>query len=274
MKQFILKHKAALTGTIALLLVGGITMSFQDSPFSYNKYLVEENFDSPGGCSDTLPDKEFNSSMKMKDFDKLQSQLDGSLLEVTDQLKKIDLDKLRKEIDESLKDVDMEKIKKDVELALKNIDMDRMMAGVKSSLKNLNKEYINADIEKALAEATKEIENAKLEIKDIDKEVLKELENARKEIEKGKLEIEKIDFDKIMVEARTGIDKAKEELKLIKEMFVEMEKDGLVDPKKGFTVEYKNKELYIDGKKQPEKTTDKYRKYFKNDHFKMIIEKE
>jgi hypothetical protein len=272
MKQFILKHKAALTGTIALLIVGGITMSFQDSPFSYNKYLVEESFDSPGGCSDTLPEKE--GSMKMKDFDKLQSQLDGSLLEVTDQLKKIDLAKLKKEIDESLKDVDMDKIKKDIELAMKNIDMDKMMAGVKSSLKNLNKEYVNADVEKALVEATKEIEKAKIEIKDIDKEIEKELVNARKEIENSKLEIDKIDFDKIMGEARAGIDKAKEELKLIKEMFVEMEKDGLVDPKKGFTVEYKNKELFIDGKKQSEKTTDKYRKYFKNDHFKMTIEKE
>ena len=275
MKQFILKHKAALTGILALLLVGGITMSFQESPFSYNKYLLEENFDSPGGCSDTIPDKESNSSMKMKDFEKLQSQLDGSLLEVTDELKKIDLTKLRKEIDESLKDVDMDKIKKDVELALKSIDMDKMMAGVKSSLKDLNKEYINAGIEKALAEATKEIEKAKLEINDIDKEgIQNELENARKEIEKSKLEIDKIDFDKIMLEARTGIDKAKEELKLIKEMFVEMEKDGLVNSKNGFTIEYKNKELYIDGKKQSERTTDKYRKYFKNEHFKMTIEKE
>ncbi|MEO7306159.1 MAG: hypothetical protein ABIR78_02900 [Ferruginibacter sp.] len=273
MKQFILKHKAALTGTIALLLVGGITMSFQDSPFSYNKYLVEENFDSPGTCTDTLPEKD--GSMKMKDFDKLQSQLDGSLLEVTDQLKKIDLTKLKKEIDESLKDVDMDKIKKDVELALKSIDMDKMMAGVKSSLKDLNKEYINADVEKALAEAATEIDKAKLQIKDIDKELIqKELETARKEVEKSKVEIDKIDFDKIMLEARAGIDKAKEELKLTKDMFVEMEKDGLVNAKNGFTIEYKDKYLYIDGKKQSERITDKYRKYFKNDHFKMTIEKD
>jgi hypothetical protein len=152
--------------------------------------------------------------------------------------------------------------------------MEKMMAGVKSSLKNLNKEYINADVEKALAEATKEVEKTKIEIKDLDKEVEKEMANARKEIEKSKFEIGKIDFDKIMNEARAGIDKAKEELRSVKEMFVEMEKDGLVDPKKGFTVEYKNKELYIDGKKQNEITTDKYRKYFKNDHFKMTIEKE
>ncbi len=31
---------------------------------------------------------------------------------------------------------------------------------------------------------------------------------------------------------------------------------------------------YIDGKKQSEKITDKYRKYFKEDHFKIKIDKE
>ena len=61
---------------------------------------------------------------------------------------------------------------------------------------------------------------------------------------------------------------------LTKELFTEMEKDGLINPRNGFTVEYKNKDLFINGKKQSEKTTDKYRKYFKQDHFKMTIEKE
>ena len=115
----------------------------------------------------------------------------------------------------------------------------------------------------------------KLEIKDIDQDAIKkELDKAKMEIEKARVEIDKIDMDKIMKEARESIDKAKEELRLTKEMFTEMEKDGLIDPKQGFTIEYKNKDLYIDGKKQSAKTTDKYRKYFKKDHFKMTIEKE
>jgi hypothetical protein len=48
----------------------------------------------------------------------------------------------------------------------------------------------------------------------------------------------------------------------------------LISSKEGFTIEYKNKELYIDGKKQSVKTTDKYQKYFKKEHFKITIEKE
>ncbi len=266
MKQFILKHKKAITGTLAMLLIGGITMSFLDSPVGYSKFTGEDEFTYEGCSTDTLPDKE---GITMKDFDKLQSQLDKVLGEVDAELKGIDFTKIQKDAMESaLKAVDMEKMMKDVELSLKNIDLDKMMADVSASLKNVDLNFKSTEIEKAMAEAGREIEKAKLELKDIDKEAIK------KEIEKSKLEIEKIDMNKIMDEARAGIDKAKDELKLTKEMFTEMEKDGLVNSKAGFTVEYKNKELYIDGKKQDEKTTDKYRKYFKEDHFKMTIEKE
>ena len=81
-------------------------------------------------------------------------------------------------------------------------------------------------------------------------------------------------MEKIMENAKESIDNAKKELKETKAMFNEMEKDGLIDPKQGFSVEFKEKELYINGTKQPEKVTDKYRKYFKRDHFKITIEKE
>ena len=79
---------------------------------------------------------------------------------------------------------------------------------------------------------------------------------------------------KIMEEAKNGINKGKEELKQIKMMFTEMEKDGLIDSQQGFTIEYKEKDLYINGTKQKEQVTDKYRKYFKEDHFKIKIDKE
>ena len=275
MKQFILKHKKALTGIIAILFIGGVTMSFQDSPFAASKFTVQEDFDLQELNTDTVPEKECNGSMKMKDFDKIQSQLDKSLVQVNEELKNINFDKIQKDVQASLKGLDMEKIIRDVELALKNIDVNKLVADATSALKDINWDNKSEEMEKALGEARKEIEKAKLEIKDIDKEAIeKELEKAKLEIEKTKFNFDKIDMDKNMAEARSGIDKAKEEMSLIKEMFTEMEKDGLINAKEGFTVEYKNKELYIDGKKQSEKITDKYRKYFKKDHFKMTIEKE
>jgi hypothetical protein len=275
MKEFILKNKKAIISAIAVLLIGGITMSFQDSPFSYSQFTVPENQDLKPCCKDTIPDKEDNGSMKMKDFDNLQKTLDRSLQQAMEEVKKIDFTKMQKDMEASLKSVDMEKIMKDVELSLKNIDIDKIVADVKSSLNDIDWADKNGEIEKALKEATKEIEKAKLEIKDIDQEAIKkELDKAKEEVEKSKVEMDKIDMNKIMDEAKVSIDKAKEELRATKEMFNEMERDGLIDPKQGFTIEYRNKDLYIDGKKQSEQTTDKYRKYFKKDHYKIKIEKE
>ncbi len=276
MKQFILKHKKAITGTLAILLIGGITMSFQDSPFSYTKFNVQEDSDMHQKCTkDTVPEKEYSSSMKMKDFDNLQNVLDKSLLQAMDEVKKIDFTKMQKDIEASLKSVDMEKIMKEVNNSLKSIDLDKLLADAKSSLNDINWNDKSEEIEKSMKEAREEIEKAKLEIKDKDRDKIeKELEKAKIEIEKSKAELDKIDMNKIMNEARVEIDKTKEELKLTKEMFNEMEKDGLINSKEGFTIDYKNKDLYIDGKKQSERTTDKYRKYFKKDHFKIKIDKE
>ena len=270
MKQFILKNKKAITSIIGMLLIGAVTMSFQENPIAYGKFLMQDEYE--GYCADTLPDKE---GMSMQDFDKLQREIDKSLLLANEEIKKIDVSKLKKEIEASLKNVDMDHVIKEAELALKSIDLDKIMAEVSASIKNLTVDYKSAEIEKAIAASKEEIEKAKLEIKEINKDVIqKELEHAKKEIENSKQEISKINIDKILADALTGINEAKEEMHLTKELFTEMEKDGLINPRNGFTVEYKNKDLFINGKKQSDKTTDKYRKYFKQDHFKMTIEKE
>ncbi|MBK8520883.1 MAG: hypothetical protein IPL54_08370 [Chitinophagaceae bacterium] len=272
MKKLLLSHKKAVTCTLAMLLIGGLTMSFLNSPLGYDKYTGDD-FDCEVYSVDTLPGKE---GIKMKDFEKLQAELEKISGAVDAELKGIEFSKLQQDaISKAMKAVDMEKMMKDVERSLKNIDLDKMMAHVSNSLKNADLNFKSTEIEKALAEAGKEIQKAKRELNEVDKEAIKqELAKAKKEIEKSKLEIERIDMGRIMDEARAGINKAKDELKLTKEMFTEMEKDGLINVKAGCTIEYKNKELYIDGKKQDEKTAGKYRKYFRQDHFKMTIGKE
>ena len=261
MKQFILKHKKAVTGTAAALLIGGITMSFQDSPFVHDHLSVQQIYE------DTTHPK-CKGSMTMKEFDQLIKQLDENMLQVNGELKKVNLDLIQQQVETSLKSVDMEKIMKDVEASLKNIDLDKIMNEVKVSLKDVDWDKNDAEIKAALQEAKKEIEKAKLEIKDID------LTEVNKEMEKAKAEIKQIDMDKIMAEAKSGIDKAKEELKETKAMFTEMENEGLINSKDGFTIEYKDTHLYINGKEQDKKTTDKYRHYFKDNHFEITISKE
>ena len=146
MKQFILNHKKAITGAFAMLLIGGITMSFQDSPLGYSQFTGQYDFVYEGCSTDTLPDKE---GIKMKDFDNPESELDKTLGKVDAELKNLDFTKLQKDAAElALKEIDIDKIMKNVELALKNVDMEKIMASVNSSLKNMNLDYKNAEIEK------------------------------------------------------------------------------------------------------------------------------
>ena len=48
--------------------------------------------------------------------------------------------------------------------------------------------------------------------------------------------------------------------------------EGLLKAGEDYKIEYKNKELLINGKKQSQQTTDKYRKYFR-DNSNITIEK-
>ena len=269
MKQFILNQKKAITGIGAAMLIGVVTLSFQDSP------IVHQRPDMQVVTEDTLPEKTKKGNMTMKEYDELMQDLDKNMQRVGEELKKIDFSFIEKTVENALKDVDMEKIMKETSLALKSIDIDKIMSEVRSSLKEIDSEKINAEINEALKEAKKEIEKAKVEMKEIDKETIKKaLDEARKEIAKAKLEISKIDMDKIRAEVDNGINEAKEELARTKALFNALEKDGLISSKDGFTIEYKNKELYINGKKQADSVTEKYRSYFSKDNFSITIDKD
>lgn len=266
MKQFIVKHKRSITGISACLLIAVVTLSFQNSPF------IHAMLDKSAPLQDTVPVKKQQNSMTMKEFDRLSENLDK---EIANQLKQIDLQKIKQDVAISLKEIDFDKIMKEVELSLKDIDTEKILADVKKEIATVKYDDISAETKLALANAQKELEKAQEEIKNINKEeIRKELENARLQLEKNKDEFRKIDLSRIMKQAQKGIDKAKLELKQLKEMFTEMEKDGLINQQKGFTINYKDKDLYINGSKQPEQVTDKYRKYFKEDHFEITIDKE
>jgi hypothetical protein len=269
MKRFILSNKNALILCCGVLLAAAGIMSFQDSPAIYQSIRFQpDNYD-------TIPEKHDPGAMKMKDLDALSDNLDKIILQAGDELKKINLEDIQKTVENSLKNIDAGMIAKTVEESLKKIDLDKILESVKNSLTSVDWGKHKVEIDQALQEAKTEMENAKEEISGFDrKEIEKELEKARKEIEKSKLEIKKIHIDKILDEARAGIERAKSEVKETRAMFGEMEKDGLIHTTDGFTVEYRNRDLYINGKKQPENVTEKYRHYFRNEHFKMKIEKE
>ncbi|MEP7107417.1 MAG: hypothetical protein ABI760_05530 [Ferruginibacter sp.] len=265
MNQFIKQNKKIIAGITACLFIGGLTMSFQNTPFG-----PLDKIDTLTDIQDTLPEKakEGEAKMNMKDFDQLIRNMDKEMLKMNQEITKIDFDKINKEIAASLNKVDFDKIKTGIDKAMKDIDFAKIEQGVKSALDGIDWTKINSDLKVSLQDAKKEIDKMDMT------EVKREIEKARQEIERSRDEIKKINLDEIMTNANAGIVKAKEELLQTKEMFIEMEKDGLIDQKEGFTIEYKDKTLFINGKKQSESIRDKYIHYIKGDGFKISISKE
>jgi hypothetical protein len=91
------------------------------------------------------------------------------------------------------------------------------------------------------------------------------MENAKREMAKAKVELQKQkgEFRKQMDKAKVEMQKAKEEMKGYQEMIYQIEKDGLLNTKEDYSIEYRSGDLFINDKKQPQAVTDKYKKYFK-----------
>ncbi len=245
--------------------MGVVSMSFQNNPFG-----PIDKLDTLSEIQDTIPEKgaKTDNQMSMKDFNQLMLNMDKEMIKMQKEISKIDFDKMHQQITASLNKVDLDKIKLDIDKAMKEIDIDKIEQGVKSALKEIDWNKVNNDVKVSLQEAKKEIEKINMV------EIKKEMEKAKLEIEKSKNEIKKINVDEIMKNANAGIAKAKEELQLTKNMFTEMEQEGLINQKEGFTIEFKDKALYINGKKQSEATSQKYKSYIKGDSFKISISKE
>lgn len=247
---------------------------------------------------DTVPAKR-NKAVREKDerdLDKEIRQLDEAkekLKEVDwDQIKRsvetarksIDAEQLQKQIDQALKSVDMEKISNQVQESLKSIDLDKLQkeinASVKESLATIDKD----ELKKHLDEANREVEktlNSKdwkkemEELKKIDlKEIQIDMERAKDDVKRAleKLDEEKFDMKENMGNAWKEIDKAKDEFKGYQEMIYSMEKEGLLSTKTDYSIKYKDGNLTVNGKKQPQEVLDRYKKYFS--HEKVTIRKE
>ena len=161
-----------------------------------------------------------------------------------------------------MKDMDV-KISKQVQEALANIDMEKINKEVQENLKNV-------DLNKIKVEVDKSLEDAKEQMKKVDMDKLKiqmkELQN------KFNSEEFKKEIDGAMKGAKENIEKAKKDLQDLKDFTDQLQKDGLIDKEKGYSIEWKNGgQLYINGKKQPKEISDKYKKYYNCKHYKYIL---
>jgi hypothetical protein len=241
--------------------------------------------------------QDFDNAMAKVDFQKIQADIDKALKsvdfdkiqrEVRESMAKVDFDKINNDWQDALKNIDFEKIHREIEQSMKNADFDKYSDEWKESMKNVDWEKMEKDI-KGSMDKLKEVDMEKMKAefdkaqKDMDEELKRaktwnndefkeQMEKVKDEMKKMKLDWKDKDFDfkKIMKTATEGIEKAREELKGFQEMVYEMEKDGLLDTHKDYTIEYRDGAITIDGKKQSDAVTNKYKKYFKRDKTSII----
>lgn len=195
----------------------------------------------------------------VKDLDEAMKELDEAMKKLDQAMKKFDGVKLEKEIKEamaSIEKVDMKKIQEEIRAAMKKVDWEKIRVDVDKAVKEAEmkiKEIDFSKMEKEMAEMQEKLKAQQLEIK-IDGEKI------RREVEEG------------MKKAKEGMEKAREEMRHLKAFTDELEKDGLIDKKKGYKVQVKDGELYINGTKQSKETSDKYRKYYRKDNFTINVD--
>lgn len=187
----------------------------------------------------------------IKDIDLAMEELENAMKKLEIEMKQIDMGKIEREIKESMSKVDMKKIQEEI----------------KASMDKINWSKIKEDVDKSLKEAEvsmKQIDFSKMEkeMADLEQKLSKQNFDIKINAEKIKREVEEG-----MQKAKEGMEKAKIELKRMQEFTDELEKDGLIDKKKGYKVHLKNGELYINGTKQSKETSDKYKQYYKKDNF-------
>lgn len=154
----------------------------------------------------------------------------------------------------------------DINIALK--ELDRAIINLNNNIK-VEMPDIQREIKAALAEVNKidfDVINREIRasIEKVDwKQIKAEINDALKEVKVDLDETDKKEINEAIGKAKLGIEKAKKNLTKLKEFTDSLEKDQLINKKKGYKIELKGADMYINGVKQPNEVSNKYRKYFK-----------
>lgn len=230
---------------IAFLLI--VSFSFR---YSYNvkgggPFHSFRDFQAPASAStrDTVPPKGKPERGALDDQSFLDKGLDSRSLE------------------KALKNVEYRLQK--IEAELRNKSRDKVENAYREAIDNINWKQIERDTRQALAEVNKRIvlendihpDNIKLQLnkaKTIADQNLKQMELS-------------IGHDlKINIQnAKHGLQKAKVSLQRLKAFTNDLEKDGLIEKGKPYSIEIKDGDLYINDVKQSKKVTRKYREKYK-----------
>ncbi len=246
---------------------------------------------------DTLPVKEKKKqspTVIAGDLDTILKDLDKTLAQLHLEFSDAKIEKLRAEMESNLAALNNTHIEKEMSKALKALEEEKIVLKKQEALNISDIEKMQVDVDKALKEVRTaserkqletELKKALSEIKKIDtKEIELQLEKAREEIlqqkehlrldmEKAREEIQKElstnNLKEEMNKARIEIEAAKEEITSYKKIIQALEKDGLLKTGENYVVEYDNGILTINGKRQQEAISNKYKNYFRKDKIRL-----
>ena len=207
--------------------------------------------------TDTVPKKKKNDR-KVRDLDDVLNELDA-----------VDIDqemlKAKEEMAKALKDIDYQKIQLDVQKAMQEVDMAKIKEDIAKAMKDIDFEKIKKDVEASIAKI--DFDKMKQELKDMEKI---DLSNMKIDFEKMQEELKQLgpklqeDMKKMEIDlsnAKVELEKAKAELKEYKEFVDQLDKDGLINKKEAYSIEHKDGELFINGKKASDKTYNQHRSF-------------
>ncbi len=225
---------------------------------------------SPSAQKDTTPHKKPRDiDEALLELEKARAELDKTLsekkweTEMKNSLKEFDADKIKAEIDAALKEVDAAKIQAEVQKSIAEVDMEKIKKELQESLGKVDSEKIKAQIEQALKEV--DASRIQLAMASVDFEKMKAEMQKVKEINFDKIEEEMKNMgpkiEASMKEAKESMAKAKEEMLAYKSFIDGLDKDGLIKKDQSYKIEYRNKELFINGQKQPASVTGKYQSF-------------
>jgi len=263
MKKIIAANQKTAALIIICITLGILTMSFRDFQFG-----PLQHYDTLYALPDSIPDGKQHKKMTMKEYDRLMKEFTTDIKKFTEDLHQLDDAKIAASVNNAVSQLKTGEIAASIEQAIRETDFAAIEKDIRNAFKETGWEQMNAEISASLKHAKETMEK-------IDMTTIKaELTRAKKELEAGREAMQKIDFSSIKKEVQEGIQKAGNYLREQKAMFSEMESDGLINQQKGFSIDYKKGNLYINGKKQPDSVVDKYRHYFNEDHYSIEIGKE
>ncbi len=218
--------------------------------------------------TDTVPKKKKNDR-KVRDLDDVLNELDAVNIDQ-------EMLKAKEEMAKALKDIDYQKIQLDVQKAMQEVDMVKIKEDIAKAMKDIDFEKIKKDVQESVAKI--DFDKMKLELKEMEKI---DFSNMKAEFEKMQEELQKLgpklqeDMKKMEIDlsnAKVEIEKAKVELRELKEFVDQLDRDGLINKKDTYSIEHKDGELIINGKKASDKTYNQHRSFLEK-HKKFSMKK-